>query len=225
MYQHKLSAAVVCLLVATCAFAAGEKGEWTLSQSEDPGKIRLFLHSESDGNHNFSSSSDWNAAELKGLDWKTAGMHDVRFSIARDAGTIDGEGFLKDGSGAGLFTFRGNAKYSQEMAALGFPGVTDDELFAYTLHDVSLEFVRGIKAAGITDVDKDKLIAFRIHGVSPEFVRQIHAAGVNENEADKLIAFRIHGVSPEFVRDIHAAGLDTARLGEADRLSHSRRFA
>ena len=57
MNQHKLSAAVVCLLVSTSAFAAGEKGEWTLSQSDDPAKIRLFLHSESDGN-TFSSSSD-----------------------------------------------------------------------------------------------------------------------------------------------------------------------
>ena len=224
MIQHKLSSAIVCLLVSTYAFAAGDKGEWTLSQSDNPGKIRLFLHSESDGNHSFSSSSDWNAGELKGLDWKTAGKHDVRFSIVRDAGTIDGEGFLKDGSGAGLFTFQGNAKYSQDMAALGFPGVTDDELFAYTIHDVSLAFVRGIKASGVTDVDKDKLIAFRIHGVSPEFVQQIHAAGVNESEAEKLIAFRIHGVSPEFVRDIHAGRHQRRGFGEADCLSDSRRL-
>jgi len=202
MTTRKMPSVFLCLLACTCAFAAVDKGGWTLSPSEDTGKIRLFLNSESNGDHSFSSSSDWNAAELKGLDWNTAGKHDVRFRIARDAGAIEAEGFLKDGSGAGLFTFHGNAQYSNEMSALGFSDVTADDLFAYTIHDVSLDFVRGIKAAGVSGLDAHKLIAFRIHGVSPDFIRDIHAAGVNENEADRLIAFRIHGVSPEFVRDI-----------------------
>jgi len=209
MTKLNIQTLLVCLLASSSIFAAVDKGEWTLSQSEDPAKVRLFLHSQRDGDHSFSSNSDWNAADLKGLDWGTAGKHDVRFTIARDAGTIQAEGFLKDGSGAGLLTFQGNSQYSSQMSALGFSGVTNDDLFAYTLHDVSLEFVRAIKAAGVTDLDVHKLIALRIHGVTPTFIRDIHSTGVNELEAEKLVAFRIHGVSPEFVKALATAGIGT----------------
>ena len=209
MKMFKFTPLFVCLLAATSAFAAVDKGEWTLSQSEDPGKIRLSLQSEGSGNHSFSSSSDWTAADLKGLDISTAAKHDVHFTITRDAGSIEAEGFCKDGSGAGLFTFHGNSQYSAAMAKLGFPDVTSDDLFAYTLHDVSLDFVRQVKAAGINGLDTHKLIAFRIHGVTPQLIRDIHAAGVDENDADKLIAFRIHGVSPEFIKSLKSAGIGT----------------
>ncbi len=72
MKIFKTTTLLVCLFTAASAFAAVDKGEWTLSQSDDVSKVRLFLHSEKDGDHSYSSSSDWNAADLKGLDWGTA---------------------------------------------------------------------------------------------------------------------------------------------------------
>jgi hypothetical protein len=187
--------------------AQTQTGEWTLSRSDDQGKVRFSLQSSKDGKH-FNTSSDWNASDFHGLDWSTPGRHDVRFTISRDAGTIECEGFLKDREGAGLFTFLPNPQYSSEMQALGFPGVSSEEQFAFAIHDVSLAFARQMKSAGIQDLDADKLIAFRIHGVTVEFVRDIRAAGLSVSEADKLIAFRIHGVSPKFINDLRAAGVN-----------------
>ena len=101
----------ICLLLLAPVLALGaiDHGEWTLSRSELGNKVYLSLHG-GDGRHSMNMSSDWNPDDLKGLDWGTAGKHDVQFSIARDAGTIYGEGFLKDGSGAGLFTFHANQR-------------------------------------------------------------------------------------------------------------------
>src|SRR5579875_3731755 len=93
------AAAVVALA------AQDQNGQWTLSASTSPGKIYFSMQSSSD-NHSFSSSSDWNISDLHGLDMSSAGKHDVHFTITRDAGKIDAEGFVKDGEGAGLYSFQ-----------------------------------------------------------------------------------------------------------------------
>ena len=206
---HRRCAIACALFIAIAPLSPAQitKGEWTLGRSADPAKLRFSLQSSWDGGNHFSSSSDWNPADFHGLDLSNTSRHDVRFTIARDAGQIECEGFLKDAEGAGLFTFHPNPQYTAQMAAAGFPGITGDRQFAFALHDVSVSFAQEMKNLGIQSLDADKLIAFRIHGVSPDFVRSLRAAGVNSPDADKLIAFRIHGVSPEFVKDLRSANI------------------
>jgi hypothetical protein len=200
---------IACLFIPVLAIGATERGEWMLSRSSNSSTVRLSFQSAAGEQNHFNSSSDWKAADLQGLDWSATGKHDVRFKVVRDAGTITCEGFLDGHEGAGLFTFQPDSGYKREMAALGYTGVTEDNQFAFTLHDVSLQFARDIRTAGIQNIDTGKLLAFRIHGVSPEFVKAMQAAGVGEKDADKLIAFRIHGVSPDFVRELGNSGIGT----------------
>src|SRR6266516_1879525 len=123
MFQdHRFVPAMLCGLMVSATFpflsAQTQTGEWTLSRSDNASKVRFSLQSSRDGDH-FSTSSDWNASDFHGIDWSTSGKHDVRFTIARDAGTIECEGFLKNSEGAGLFTFNSNSSYSSEMQSLG----------------------------------------------------------------------------------------------------------
>jgi hypothetical protein len=224
MFQHnKFLRAMLCGVIFTGTVpilsAQTQTGEWTLGRSnsqrpDTQGKVRFSLQSSRDSDH-FSTSSDWNMSDFHGIDWSTSGKHDVRFTIARDAGTIECEGFLKNGAGAGLFTFNPNERYRGEMQSLGFTGISTGEQLAFAIHDVSLAFAREMKSLGIEGLDTDKLMAFRIHGVSSQFVNDLRTAGLNVNDADKLIAFRIHGVSPQFVKDLRAAGLN---ISDADKL-------
>jgi hypothetical protein len=193
-------------LLPFAAFGAIENGSWTLSSAEQQGTVQFSLQG-ANGGHHFNSSSDWQLADLRGLDWTTAAKHDVHFTIARDAGTIDAEGFVQDQRGAGLFTFKPNPQYQQDMSKWGY-SFEDKDLFSAAVFDVSLEFVRALKGLGIRGLDAGKLLAFRIHGVSPEFIKNLRAAGLEAADAGKLIAFRIHGVTPEFVRDLHGAGIN-----------------
>jgi hypothetical protein len=174
------------------------------------------LQSSWNEDHHFSSSSDWNIGDLRGLDWTTdgnrTGKHDVHFTIARDAGTVDCEGFVRDGAGAGLFTFRSNPQYSREMDALGFSGVDEERLFSFAIHDVSLAFARDIKAAGVSGVDADDLRKFRIHGVTPEYVNELARLGYAHPEAHELIALRIHRVTPEYIEHLRARGVQNLTL-------------
>src|SRR6266436_5698468 len=203
----------VILGVAKALGGEGQSGDWTIRRSDAPGRVEFSLMNSRAGHH-FHYSSDWPASDFSGLDFSKSGRQEVHFTIARDAGKFECEGFLQDGEGAGLFHFAAEPKYSQEMKSLGFERIDGDKQWAMAIHDVSLKFARDIKAENLQGLDTDKLIAFKIHGVTPEFIAGIRSAGVNVSDSDKLIAFRIHGVSPEMVRSLKQAGYEP----DADKL-------
>ena len=212
--SRKLFAALVlCVLnlgVAQAALAAEDfKGNWTLSASDQPGKVQFGLSHRMHGGSS-QSESDWPVSAFQGLDFGVKGKRDVRFTIARDAGRFSCEGYLKDSEGAGIFHFTPDASYVQSMSALGFVGIDEEKQFAMAVHDVTLEFAKEMKGEKVSGLSTDMLIAFRIHGVSQQFIRQIRAEGLTGIEADELIAYRIHGVSPEFVREVRKAGLQAS---------------
>ena len=199
--SHLLAALVLFPLVVAAAI---DKGTWTLDSADEPGKVQFSLQGSSGGDH-FNTSSPWLLANLRGLDLAGAAKHDVHFTIQRDAGSIDCEGFVQEHRGSGLFTFKSNPQYAAEMAKLGF-SFEDKQLLSATIFDVSFDFARAMKSADVRGLDAGKLFAFRIHGVTPEFIRDLRAAGIEAADADKLIAFRIHGVSPEFAGEISHLG-------------------
>jgi hypothetical protein len=202
--SHILAPLVLFPLAAAAATTAGT---WTLDSADEPGKVQFSLQGSGGGDH-FNTSSPWLLADLRGLDWAGAAKHDVHFTIQRDAGSIDCEGFVQDQRGSGLFTFKSNPQYAAEMAKLGF-SFEDKNLLSATIFDVSFDFVRAMKSAAVRGLDAGKLFAFRIHGVTPEFIRDLRAVGLEAADAGKLIAFRIHGVTPEFVKELHGAGVST----------------
>jgi hypothetical protein len=184
--------------------AEAHNGDWTISKSADPGKVEFSLIEHRD--HGTSShSSDWPTASFQGVDFSKPGHQEVRFTIARDAGKLDCEGFLDSGEGAGLFHFTADPNYAREMSSLGF-SIDDEKQYAMAVQDVSLDFARQMKAENLSGLDADKLIAFRIFGVDSTFIHDLRDAGLKISDSEKLVAFRIHGVSPQMVRSLHQAG-------------------
>src|SRR5215467_1854816 len=121
---------VACtLLLALIARAADTRsGSWTISRSEEPGKVEfgLMYHTK---HNNSNHQSDWPASEFHGVDFSKAGRQDVKFTIARDAGKFDCEGFLDNGEGAGVFHYASDDQYVSQMSALGFTGIDADKQF------------------------------------------------------------------------------------------------
>ena len=60
----------------------------------------------------------------------------VNFQIVRDAGTLNCEGWFKNGSGSGHFTFTPNQSFANEMRSLGYQNMTDETLFSMAVHDI-----------------------------------------------------------------------------------------
>lgn len=204
------AALILCALnlgLAQQALAAEEfRGNWTVAPSKQPGHVQFGLIHRMHGGHSHHEL-DWPVSVLQGLDVSARGKRDVQFSIARDAGRFDCQGYLNDDEGAGTFRFTHDGKYVESIRTLGFTGIDDEMQFAMAVHDVTLEFAKTMRNEKLSGLNTDMLIAFRIHGVSPQFAREIRAEGLVVNEADKLIAFRIHGVSPEFVREVRKSGI------------------
>lgn len=208
MYKRWSAWAIVGMCAVMWALAGARasemsSGEWTMQRSDTPGAVRFSMRSAR-GAQSFHTSSDWPKSEFSGLDFSRSGAQEVRFTVDRDAGKFNFEGVLRDGAGAGSFQFVPDARYVQEMKALGFGGAEDMQM-ALAIHDVSLSFARDMKKAQLKDLDTTKLLAFRIHDVTNEFIEALNAAGLSERDSDMLIAFRIHGVTPEMVRQVRAA--------------------
>ena len=197
-------ASCVLLIAVKNRAADVRSGDWTIRKSEDAGKVEFSLIERHHGG-NSSHESDWAMSAFQGVDFSKSGRQDVHFTIARDAGKINCEGFLNNGEGAGIFHFEVNANYPREMQALGF-AVDDEKQFSMAVMDVSLEFARQMKDEHISGLDADKLIAFRIFHVDAAFIEALRAEGLKISDADKLVAFRIHGVTAQMVRSLHQAG-------------------
>src|SRR6266700_3225448 len=194
-------------------------GDWTISKSDEAGKVEFSLiehrhHGQS------SHQSDWPASSFQGVDFSKPRRQDVHFTIARDAGKIECEGFLNNGEGAGLFRFQPDPNYPREMEKLGFSIDDDkqmqhehlsnldaDKLVAFRIFRVDSAFIQDLRAEGLKISDSDKLVAFRIHGVTPQMVRSLHQAGYSPDE-DMLIAMRIHGATPEWMAQLKKLGYD-----------------
>jgi hypothetical protein len=196
----------ICLLLLVVGSSAADlrNGKWTIRKSDDPGKVEFSLIERHHGG-NSNNESDWSAASFPGIDFSKPGRQDVYFTVTRDAGKIECEGFLNDGEGAGVFHFTPDPNYAREMNALNF-SVDEDKQYRMTVHDVSLEFARLMTSERLTGLDADKLVDFRIHGVDSAFIDDLRSAGLKVSDSDKLVAFRIHGVTPEMIRSVHRAG-------------------
>jgi hypothetical protein len=108
------------VVVWTLAVAASEErsGEWTIQRSDTPNAVTLSLRS-SHGGDSFRTSSDWPTGDFSGADFTRPGTQEVRFTLTRDAGKFTFEGVLRNGAGAGSFQFAPDARYAQQMKALG----------------------------------------------------------------------------------------------------------
>lgn len=179
-------------------------GDWTIAKSEKDGKVAFSLIEHHHGGTS-NDESDWPATSFAGVDFSKTGRQDVHFTISRDAGKIECEGFLNNGEGAGIFHFHPDPNFPEEMHKIGFD-VDDDEQYGMAVHDVSVEFARQMKNEHLSNLDADKLVAFRIFRVDSAFIAELRSAGLKVSDSEKLVAFRIHGVTPQMINSLHQAG-------------------
>lgn len=211
--MRSLGAGLLALALIDLPAAAADllNGQWTLNPADSAGQVHLMLVRSGRPGNTFTTGSDWNTADLKGIDLQSAGKHDVRFTIERDAGRLEADGFVShvEGGGtegAGLFRFTPSTGYAAAMAAAGFPGVETEQQLSLALNDVSTAFAKEMKAQGFEDLDLHNLRAFRIHHVDLAYIKALQAQGVDTKSAKSLIAFRIHNVTPEFARAVRGLG-------------------
>jgi hypothetical protein len=220
-----LACSLVCLtLVVSIAGSQAEAqnvltGEWRAStKNKELDKIHLSFERLSDGGGRNQMGSSYEYAELRGLSREEVLRGGaVRFSLVREAGTIECEGSFQNGRGAGTFRFTGNQNFAAAMRNRGFDfdkssSARDDgrdfadRLFTAAALNVTTALADDLLSADFGRLGVEDLFKAAIFKVDAKFMREMKASGFPNLGMEDLVKARIFKIDADFVGQ-------TARLG------------
>jgi hypothetical protein len=137
----------------------------------------------------------------------------IHFTLQRDAGLFDFTGDVVSGHGRGDFTFAPSSDFKSGMQRLGYPAVSDEDVWRFAMHDITRTYVTDFKNAGY-QLDTSDLIKSRIHGATPAFAQDMKQETSSRLEIDQLIKMRIHGVTPEFIKAMRDLGFKNETIDD-----------
>jgi beta-lactamase regulating signal transducer with metallopeptidase domain len=178
-------------------------GTWELRASGTPGR----LHLRTTEGHS-SNGHDVAIASLEGLsEAQLAGAGGpVQFRITRDAGTLTFEGVVRNGVGAGTFSFTPNPAFPGELARRGFARPTAREQYQLARGDIGYAFLDELNRQGYAKPDTAGLVTAGQHGVSTTYLREMGALGYSVGSLPPLVTLRDHGVTPDYVQGLAQEG-------------------
>src|SRR5258707_5664252 len=185
--------------------------QWLIEFRTGEARVHIELRYErksEKGNHWSSHGFSLDPSLLSGLTREEAmsgGAH-VQFQLKRDAGTLNFEGWFKDGNGSGHFTFAPDRSFATQLSAQGYGSPSDEQLLSLAMSDTCFALINELKTQGYERPTLDQLVAIGNHGVSVEYVQWLKSYGYQVKTSDSLGKMRDHGVSLKFISDVPAAG-------------------
>ena len=193
-------------------------GTWEIRPTDRPRIVRLQLR---EGGSSYSTTIDLDHIDgLPGGLPTTGGP--VQFSVRRDAGTFAVEGVVRNGVGAGTFTFTASATFPAELAKRGLDRPTPAEQRLLAGADIGFAYLDELAAQRYTRPSHvAELVRAAHHGVSLSYLHEMGQLGYHAGDLDRLIDLANHGVSPEFVRELASAGLSGLSVDDLRRARNS----
>ncbi len=213
--------AFIVIVVGSYVIAAQTvtSGEWKASvNSKKDGKIQLSLTRDTQKHGRNSTGSSFDLSELQGLSESnlTAADANVRFSLVREAGTIECEGKFVNGKGSGTFRFTPNQQFVSAMKTRGFdfdkPSKhngerdTQERIFAATVINVTTAIADDLLSANFGNLDVDDLFKAAIFKVDSKFMSEMKATGFPNLGMEELVKARIFKIDAEYVRNLSQIG-------------------
>ncbi|MGC2238648.1 MAG: hypothetical protein WA584_21015 [Pyrinomonadaceae bacterium] len=223
-----LTAAVSAQEIITGTWKADSKPEWdkkdksddwSKSEKSDKGdKIYLSFERRNEKGYRNQNGSNYNYSDLQGLSRQQASASGaVKFSVVREAGTIECEGTFTDGKGYGTFRFTPNMQFVSGMKARGFDfeknnskgeGDINERLFAAATINVTTALADDLLSADFGKLDVDDLFKAAIFKVDSRFMREMKASGFPNLTFEDLVKARIFKIDADFVRQVTEMGFD-----------------
>lgn len=201
-----LTAAILMQLPVASASAAEELPiGWTMSPSSKAADRVQFEVRYDEGRSHSQFSNSIALAELEGLSpaqLASAEGAPARFRIAREAGTLDCSGIVRQRRGTGDCRFAGNRAFVETLARRGIGTPTVKQQFHLTMTNVGTPLLAELDRQGYSKPTLSQLVGLAIHGVSVDYLRGLDAAGYRVGSPEKLTAMRIHGITPEYIREL-----------------------
>lgn len=194
-------------------------GFWTASTNlEEPDKIHLSFERRAGKGSKSQTGSTYDFADLQGLSREQASNGGAaKFSIVREAGTINCEGSFQNGKGSGTFRFTGNQSFVSAMKSRGFDFEKsssksgnrqdlEDRLFAATTLNVTTAFADDLLSTDFGRLDVNDLFKAAIFKVDSKFMREMKASGFPNLGMEDLVKARIFKIDADFVSQLTQMG-------------------
>ena len=191
-------------------------GTWTASLTEEKSKINLNLELRAEKNDRHQMGQTYEFTDLLGLTRDQAlGGGPVKFSLVREAGTIECEGSFQNGKGSGTFRFTGSQAFVSAMKSRGFDFETEsstdrdrfeDRLFTATALNITTALADDLSSAGFGKLEVGDLFKAAIFKIDSTFMREMKASGYPNMGMDELVKARIFKIDAKFVREATQMG-------------------
>ncbi len=178
-------------------------GTWEVRPTDTKGMVHLRIVEL-----NSSTGTNVPIEQLEGLTGVqlTGAGGPVKFTVRRDAGSFTFEGVMRNGVGAGTFSFTANPNFPEELAKRGFTRPTQSEQYQLARYDVGFAFLDELNRQGYTKPQTADLVRAGQHGVQATYLREMGALGYRLGTLEPLITLRDHGITPEYVRQMAEQG-------------------
>lgn len=194
-------------------------GQWTGSLQKDSSKINLHFSQRSEKSGKNQTGQTFDFSDLQGLSREQAlSGGSVRFSLVREAGTIDCEGTFQDGKGSGSFRFTGNQSFVSAMKSRGFDfeetsaandkDHSENRLFAAAMLNVTTALADDLSSAGFGKLQVEDLFKAAIFKIDSRFMREMKESGFPNLAMEELVKARIFKIDADFVRQVTQMGFD-----------------
>jgi hypothetical protein len=210
-----LAIAVLWITSSTACLAQGLSGLCMLSESHrdnEPTTAQIMLEgtdcpSGHDGCTEMNNSSiAWNRWTGVSHAALQAEGTQLKARMSGEAGELTCDGTVHDNVLAGRYSFTPNSSFPQQMASLGFDGITPRKQLSFLMLDITVAWTRQMQATGVTEISTNKLISLRALHVDPDYIHAMSAAGYPELRANKLTEMKAVGVTPDKVREAKTLG-------------------
>ncbi|MBS1795597.1 MAG: hypothetical protein JSS81_17205 [Acidobacteria bacterium] len=228
--MSKISKTLFCSFVALIVIVIGHyvivaqntlTGDWRAeTKSDSSEKIHLTFSRKSPRGGRNQMGSGFAYADLKGLTREQAlAGGPVRFSLVREAGTLDCEGSFANGKGSGTFTFTASQSFIDAMRVRGFdfektnPKYDDDDgegnrLFAAATLNVTTALADDLLSANFGKLDTNDLFKAAIFKVDSTYMREMKDSGFQNLTFDDLVKARIFKIDGAYLRELAANGFE-----------------
>jgi hypothetical protein len=206
------------VIVAQAALTGDWKADVRAEKPEKADKIYLSFSRRTDKGDRNQMGQTYDYADLKGLSRDQALSNGaIKFSLVREAGTIDCEGVFQNGKGSGTFVFTGNQSFVDAMKSRGFDfertssskynnDTTEDHLFAATTLNVTTALADDLLSADFGKLDTQDLFKAAIFKVDSKFMREMKASGFQNLTFEDLVKARIFKIDAEYVKKVASMG-------------------
>ena len=193
-------------------------GTWKGSLVEENSKINLKFVRPRENSREHQLGQTFELAEVGLTREQVLNGGPVKFSLVREAGTIECEGSFQNGKGSGTFRFTGNPTFVAGMKSRGFDfekdppakehGGFEETLFTATALNVTTALADDLNSAGFGKLTVGDLFKASIFKVDSAFMREMKATGFPNMGMEELVKARIFKIDANFVRHAAEMGFD-----------------